>query len=118
MVKQNQRRKMGEMTVIKKDSFSDQRRIAIIFTCQVKEMKRRAINTKKLDLDNFESEEIRKFYKIKTKEWASERIGEGENSDQMNRGIMELTEGACGKVKRQVDSPRMRGKKEEVIKLR
>jgi len=47
---------MGEMAVIKEDSFSDHRPIAIIVKLQVKEVKRRrAINTKKLDLEKFES---------------------------------------------------------------
>ena len=36
----------------------------------------------------------------------------------MNIGLMELTEGACGKAKRQVDSPWMRGKEAEAIRLR
>ena len=36
----------------------------------------------------------------------------------MNRGLMELTEGACGKAKRHVDSPWMRGKEGEAIRLR
>ena len=36
----------------------------------------------------------------------------------MNRGLIELTEGACGKAKRQVDSPWMRGKEEEAVRLR
>ena len=57
---------MGEMTVIEEDSFSDHRPIAIILICQVKEIEgRRAINRKKLDLDKFESEEIRKLYQTK-----------------------------------------------------
>ena len=57
---------MGEMTVIEEDSFSDHRPISIILKLQTKEIKRRrAINTKKLDLDKFESEEIRKFYQKK-----------------------------------------------------
>ena len=57
---------MGEMTVIKEDSFSDHRPIAIILKYQVKGIKRRgAIKTKKLDLDKFESKEIRKLSKQK-----------------------------------------------------
>ena len=36
----------------------------------------------------------------------------------MIKGLMELTEGVCGKAKRQVDSPWMRGKEEEAIRLR
>ena len=53
IVKQDQRRKMGQMTVIKEDSFSDHRPIAIILKCQIKEIKRRgATKTKTLDLDN------------------------------------------------------------------
>ena len=58
------------------------------------------------------------FYQTKTREWVSERIGEGVNWDQVNRRLMELTEGAYGKIKRQVDSPWMRGKEEEAIRLR
>ena len=119
IVKQDQRRKMGEMTVIKEDSFSDHRPIAIILKYQFKGIKRRgAIKTKKLDLDKFESKEIRKLFQTKTREWASERIGKGVNWTQMIKGLMELTEGVCGKAKRQVDSPWMRGKEEEAIRLR
>ena len=36
----------------------------------------------------------------------------------MNRGLLELIEGACGKAKRHVDSPWMRGKEGEAIRLR
>ena len=36
----------------------------------------------------------------------------------MNRGLMELTEGACGKAKRHLDSPWMRGKEGEATRLR
>ena len=75
IVKQDQRRKMGQMTVIKEDSFSDHRPIAIILRCQIKEIKSRgATKTKKLELDKFDNEEIRKFYQTKTREWASQRI--------------------------------------------
>ena len=110
---------MEQMTVIKEDSFSDHRPIAIILKCQIKEIKRRgATKTKKLDLDKVDNEEIRKFYQKKTREWASQRIEEGVNWNQMNRGLIELTEGACGKAKRQVDSPWMRGKEEEAVRLR
>ena len=71
---------MGQIAVIKEDSFSDHRPVAIILKCQVKEIQRRgATKTKKLDLDKFDSEEIRKFYQTKTREWASQRIGEGVN---------------------------------------
>ena len=50
IVKQDQRRKMGEMAVIKEDSFSDHRPMTIILKCQVKETKRRgAKQAKKLD---------------------------------------------------------------------
>ena len=63
------------------------------------------------------SEEKKKFYQAKTKEWSSERIEEEVNLDQMSRGLMKLTEEARGKVNRQVDSPWMRGKK-EAIRLR
>jgi len=119
IVKQDQRRKMGEMTVIKEDSFSDHRPIAIILKYQVKGIKRRgAIKTKKLDLDKFESKEIRKLFQTKTREWASERIGKGVNWTQMIKGLMELTEVVCGRAKRQVDSPWMRGKEGEAIRLR
>ena len=98
IVKQDQRRKMGEMAVIKEDSFSDHRPIAIVLKCQVKEIKRRGTKqTKRLDLGKFENEEIRRLYQTKTREWASARIEEGVNWNQMNRGLMELTEGACGK---------------------
>ena len=119
IVKQDQRRMMGEMAVIKEDSFSDHRPIAIVLKCQVKEIKRRGTKqTKRLDLSKFENEEIRRLYQTKTREWASMRIGEGVNWNQMNRGLMELTEGACGKAKRHVDSPWMRGKEGEAIRLR
>ena len=119
IVKQDQRRRMGQMAVIKEDSFSDHRPIAIILKYQIKEKKRRgATKTKKLDLDKFDNEEIRKFYHTKTRERASQRIGEGVNWNQMNRGLIELTEGACGKAKKQVDSLWMRGKEEEAIRLR
>ena len=110
---------MGEMAVIKEDSFSDHRPIAIVLKCQIKEIKRRGTKqTKRLDLSKFENEEIRRLYQTKTREWASARIGEGVNWNQMNRGLMELTEGACGKAKRHVDSPWMRGKEGEAIRLR
>ena len=110
---------MGEMAVIKEDSFSDHRPIAIVLKCQVKEIKRRGTKqTKRLDLSKFENEEIRRLYQTRTREWASARIGEGVNWNQMNRGLMELTEGACGKAKRHVDSPWMRGKEGEAIRLR
>ena len=36
----------------------------------------------------------------------------------MNRGLMELAEGASGKVKRLLDSLWMKGKEEEAIRLR
>ena len=110
---------MGEMAVIKEDSFSDHRPIAIVLKCQVKEIKRRGTKqTKRLDISKFENEEIRRLYQTTTREWASARIGEGVNWNQMNRGLMELTEGACGKAKRHVDSPWMKGKEGEAIRLR
>ena len=91
---------MGQMTVIKEGSFLDHRPIAIILKCQIKEIKRRrATKTKKLDLDKFDNEEIRKFYQTKTREWASQSIGGGVNWNQMNRGLIELTEGAHGKLR-------------------
>ena len=110
---------MGEMAVIKEeDSFSYHRPIAIVLKCQVKEIKRRGTKqTKRLDLSKFENEEIGRLYQTRTREWASARIGEGVNWKQMNRGLMELTEGACGKAKRHVDSPWMRGKEGEAIRL-
>ena len=62
--------------------------------------------------------EIRKLYQTKTRECASARIGEGVNWNQMNRELMELTEEACVKAKRHVDSPWIRGKEGEAIRLR
>ena len=119
IVKQDQRRKMGEMTVIKEDSFSDHRPVTVILKYQVKEKRRRgAVKKKKLDLEKFENEEIRTEYQTKTREWTRERIGEGVNWEQMNRGLVELTEGVCGKAERKIDSPWMRGKEEEAIRLR
>ena len=35
-----------------------------------------------------------RLYQTKTREWARASIGEGVNWNQMNRGLMELTEGA------------------------
>ena len=110
---------MGEMAVIKEDSSSDHRPITNILKCLVKEVKGRGTKqTKRLDLSKFENEEIMRLYQTKTREWASAGIGEGANWNQMNRGLMELTEGACGKAKRHVDSPWMRGKEGEAIRLR
>ena len=65
-MKQDQRKNMGEMAVIKKDSFPDHRPIAIILRYQVKEPKKRgAKQTKRLDLNKSENEEIRKFHQKK-----------------------------------------------------
>ena len=64
------------MVVVKEDSFSDHRPITTILKCLVKETKRRGTQqTKRLDLTKFENEEIRGLYQIKTREWASARIG-------------------------------------------
>ena len=68
-MKQDQRRKIGEMAVIKEDSFSDHRPIAIAWKCQVKEMKRRGTEqAKRLDLSKFENEEMRRLYQTKPRE--------------------------------------------------
>ena len=69
------------------------------------EIKRKGTKqTKRLDLSKFENEEIRRLYQTKTREWASARLGEGVNWNQMNRGLMEFTEG--GNIRKNPENER------------